>query len=118
MNETGFNAYLTCLNGLGIRQSAHLTEACAIAFYQQQTAVPIIETLLADDTPQFKLLTQQLALCWLHDGRHYKKLKPLRTYTPTRLDRLSKPILGVLHRTTQIQTRADTREKAMAGKGI
>ena len=76
MNETEFNAHLTCINALGIRQSAHLTEACAIAYYQQQTAFPIIETLLADDAPQFKLLTLFLCLCWIHDARHYKKLKP------------------------------------------
>ncbi|GAH50751.1 unnamed protein product, partial [marine sediment metagenome] len=29
-----------------------------------------------DDAPQFKLVTQQLALCWVHDGRLYKKLDP------------------------------------------
>ena len=32
--------------------------------------------MLADDAPQFKLITRLLALCWVHDGRHYKKLKP------------------------------------------
>jgi len=32
--------------------------------------------LLADDAPQFKLLTLFLCLCWIHDARHYKKLKP------------------------------------------
>jgi hypothetical protein len=36
----------------------------------------VIKTLLADDAPQFKLLTLLLALCWIHDGRHSKKLKP------------------------------------------
>lgn len=75
MNETEFNAQLADL-GLGVRQTAHLTEACAIAYYQQQTEFPIVKTLLADDAPQFKLLTLYLALCWIHDGRHYKKLKP------------------------------------------
>lgn len=76
MNETEFKAQLADL-GLGVRQTAHLTEACAIAYYQQQTEFPIVNTLLADDAPQFKLLTLYLALCWIHDGRHYKKLKPL-----------------------------------------
>jgi hypothetical protein len=76
MNETEFKMYLNRLNDLGVRQSVHLSEACAIAYYQQQTEFPIIKTLLADDAPQFKLLTLCLALCWIHDGRHYKKLKP------------------------------------------
>ena len=76
MNESEFNAQLTRLDTLGSRQSVHLTEACTIAYYQQQTDFPIIERLLANDAPQFKLLTLYLALCWIHDARHYKKLKP------------------------------------------
>ena len=76
MNESEFNAQLTRIDTLGSRQSVHLTEACGIAYYQQQTDFPIIERLLADDAPQFKLLTLYLALCWIHDARHYKKLKP------------------------------------------
>ena len=76
MNESEFKAHLALINTLGIRQSVHLTEACAIAFYQQQTDFPVIERLLADDAPQFKLLTLFLCLCWIHDARHYKKLKP------------------------------------------
>ena len=31
---------------------------------------------MCDDAPQFKLLTNDLALCWVHEGRHYKKLSP------------------------------------------
>jgi len=76
MDEVEFAAHLACLDGLGVKQITHLTEACAIAYYQQQTDFPIITTLLSDDAPQFKLLTLYLALCWIHDGRHYKKLKP------------------------------------------
>ncbi len=75
MNDNEFNAHLALI-GLGIRQRVHLTEACAIAFYQQQTDFPVIERLVADDAPQFKLLTVFLCLCWIHDARHYKKLKP------------------------------------------
>ena len=50
-------------------------EACAIAAYQQ---VPYaIQQLIVDDAPQFKLITQALGLCWIHEGRHYKKLYPV-----------------------------------------
>ncbi|MDD5268575.1 MAG: hypothetical protein PHO08_15850 [Methylococcales bacterium] len=76
MNESEFNAQLTRIDTLGSRERVHLTEACAIAFYQQQTDFPIIERLMADDAPQFKLLTLFLYLCLIHDARHYKKLKP------------------------------------------
>jgi regulator of replication initiation timing len=76
MTEVEFTAHLACLDTLGVRQITHLTEACAIAYYQQQSEFPVIKTLLADDAPQFKLLTLFLVLCWIHDGRHYKKLRP------------------------------------------
>ena len=49
-------------------------EAAAIATYHQQTDFPIVEVLLSDDAPQYKLLTYLQALCWVHDGRNYKKL--------------------------------------------
>lgn len=77
MNEMQFAGHLMSIDNLGVGQITKITEACAIAYYQQQTDFPIIETLLADDAPQFKLLTKYLGLCWIHDGRHYKKLCPL-----------------------------------------
>ncbi|OGX04344.1 MAG: hypothetical protein A3G87_04060 [Omnitrophica bacterium RIFCSPLOWO2_12_FULL_50_11] len=33
--------------------------------------------MVVDDAPQFKLLTEELALCWVHDGRHDKNLTPI-----------------------------------------
>jgi hypothetical protein len=36
----------------------------------------VVELLLCDDAPQFNGLTRQLALCWVHEYRHYKKLLP------------------------------------------
>jgi hypothetical protein len=51
-------------------------EALAIATYRTQTAYPVVELLLCDDAPQFNWLTVQLALCWIHEYRHYKKLTP------------------------------------------
>ncbi|AKB75211.1 Mobile element protein [Methanosarcina lacustris Z-7289] len=34
----------------------------------------MVTTFLSDDAPQFRKLTHHHALCWIHDGRHYKKL--------------------------------------------
>jgi hypothetical protein len=51
-------------------------EALAIATYRTQTAYPVVKLLLCDDAPQFNWLTVQLALCWIHEYRHYKKLTP------------------------------------------
>ena len=36
----------------------------------------MIRLIVCDDAPQFEWLTEALALCWVHDGRHYKKLVP------------------------------------------
>jgi regulator of replication initiation timing len=54
----------------------HVLEATAIAAYHAQTAWPL-PILVCDDAAQFKLLTWELALCWIHQGRHYKKLTPV-----------------------------------------
>lgn len=54
-----------------------IKEAGLIAFYHQETGTPIMETLIADDAPQFKLITLFLGLCWVHEWRHYNKLKPV-----------------------------------------
>ena len=51
-------------------------EALAIATYRTQTTFPVVALLLCDDAPQFNSLTAQLALCWIHEYRHYKKLVP------------------------------------------
>ena len=52
-------------------------EAAAIAAYHSQTDVPIVNILLADDAPQFKKIVEELALCWIHEGRHYNRLEPV-----------------------------------------
>jgi hypothetical protein len=52
-----------------------ILEASAIIAYQQLPHT--IPLLLTDDAPQFKQITKLLALCWVHDGRHYKKLDPV-----------------------------------------
>lgn len=78
LSEAKFNTLLdTYLPKLGSQQRTRVMEASAIAFYHQQTDWPVVETLVCDDAPQFKLLTDDLALCWVHEGRHYKKLSPV-----------------------------------------
>lgn len=53
-----------------------IMEACAIAYYHQNNGDPIVKVLISDDAPQFKLLTDEQSLCWVHDARHYKRLSP------------------------------------------
>jgi len=54
-----------------------IEQASGIVFYRQQDAVPVVRTLVCDDAGQFKLLTDKLSLCWIHEGRHYEKLSPV-----------------------------------------
>ena len=64
--------------GDGNRQVRTAIEhAAAIVSYRHQSLVPVIETIVCDDAGQFKLLTENLALCWIHAGRHYEKLSPV-----------------------------------------
>jgi hypothetical protein len=53
-----------------------IANAAAIRYYQAQQSVPVIDMLVCDDASQFKLTTQRMQLCWIHEGRLYKKLDP------------------------------------------
>ncbi len=86
-SATQFETLLdTYLPKLGSQQRTRVMGAAAIAFYHQQTDWPVVQTLVCDDAPQFKLLTDDLALCWVHEGRHYKKLSPVVAYHQELLD--------------------------------
>lgn len=54
-----------------------IEHAAAMVYYRHQRVVPVVQTLVCDDAGQFKLLTDKLALCWIHDGRHYERLSPI-----------------------------------------
>jgi hypothetical protein len=54
-----------------------IMEAAAIASYHNEMGRPVVKLLVCDDAPQFKLLTDEMSLCWVHDGRHYKRLSPV-----------------------------------------
>jgi hypothetical protein len=68
LSEEQFHTLLdTYLPKQGSQQRTRLMEAAAIAFYHQQTDWPVVQTLVCDDAPQFKLLTDDIALCWKRD---------------------------------------------------
>jgi hypothetical protein len=77
-DEAQMKNFLTSLVAdcqMGKTVEERLMEAAAIAAYHQED--DCIALLLCDDAPQFKLLALYLALCWIHEGRHYKKLAPV-----------------------------------------
>ena len=65
---------------LGPQQFSRILDAAAIAAYHAQTGFPVVDLLIGDDAPQFKLVTDEFSLCWIHEGRHYKKLIPHVAY--------------------------------------
>ncbi len=74
------------LPNLGPQQRSHVVDAAAVAAYHAQMEFPVVRMLICDDAPQFKLVTEELALCWIHDGRLYKKLDPCVPYHRRLLD--------------------------------
>jgi hypothetical protein len=61
---------------LGEKLQKGLKDGLAIAASRTQTVWPVVELLVSDDAPQFNWLTAELALCWIHEFRHYNKLIP------------------------------------------
>lgn len=59
---------------LGPQQQTRIREALALGAYHAQDDWPVIDTLVCDDAAAFRLVTEDLALCWVHEGRHYTKL--------------------------------------------
>jgi hypothetical protein len=68
------------------KQRKLIKDGLAIAAYRTQTIWPVVELLVCDDAPQFNWLTVELALCWIHEFRHYKKLIPRIPYHCQTLD--------------------------------
>jgi hypothetical protein len=62
---------------LNVQQRQAILSAAAVAAYHAELDKPIVRLLVCDDAPQFNWLTEEIALCWVHEGRHYKKLMPV-----------------------------------------
>jgi hypothetical protein len=63
-----------------------IEQAAAIVYYRQQSDVPVVPTLVCDDARQFKFVTENLSLCWVHQGRHYARVTPV---VPSHAEQLS-----------------------------
>jgi Transposase IS66 family len=51
-------------------------ESFAFGYYFTQTDYPIIKYLVCDDAKEYKMISHQRMLCWIHDARYYNKLNP------------------------------------------
>ena len=98
---------------LNDQQQARIIEAAALTAYHAQTELPVIPILLTDDAPQFGHIARQQALCWIHEGRHYKKLTPFVPYHQTLLDDFSEKFWAYYH---QLQAYREAPDPAWADR--
>lgn len=87
LDEPTLAALLTThLPTLGPQARKWVTDAMAVAAYHAQTDRPVVQLLVCDDAPQWAWLTEAIGGCWVHEGRHYKKLTPAIAAHRTALD--------------------------------
>jgi len=78
LDEATFQQRLdTWLPKLSVQQRKAIVDAAAVAAYHAESDFPVIQALICDDAPQFNWLTRAMMLCWVHEGRPYKKLTPV-----------------------------------------
>jgi Transposase IS66 family len=96
--------------GPGVREQ--ILEAAAIAAYHAQAEPPVPRLLVCDDAKQFKRVTAELALCWIHNGRHYKSLEPCVGYHRQLLEAFQKKYWEY-YRALRAYQRAPAPERAL-----
>jgi len=78
LDEAGFEQMVGEQFGpLSQAQKKIIKDGARVAAYQANQELPVVKLLVCDDAGQSKEITEELALCWVHDGRHYKKLMPV-----------------------------------------
>jgi hypothetical protein len=77
VDEATFQRWIdTLLPSVGTQTRKWIVDAAAVAADHVQSEWPVVRLLLCDGALQFTWLTEEPALCWVHEGRHYKKLIP------------------------------------------
>jgi hypothetical protein len=102
----------THLPTLGAQSRQWVLDATAIAAYHAQVEFPVVRLLLCDDAPQFHLLVDDLALCWVHEGRHYKKLDPVVPAHRRALERFQRRFWAFYRGLLRYRARPDPAAKA------
>ncbi len=89
-----------------------ILEGAAIGAYHAQTDVPIVRTLVGDGASAWEELTAELALCWVHEGRRYKKLFPTIAHHRRLLDDALRGLWAFYHALRAYQAQPTTAEAA------
>jgi hypothetical protein len=105
-------ALATVLPTMGAQTRTRVCDHLAIAAYHAQTGEPIVQLLLCDDAPQFHQLVVDLALCWIHEGRHLAILTPIVPRHRHRLARVRRHFWTYYHALLAYRERPDPEERA------
>jgi len=97
---------------LTAQQRQAILSAAAVAAYHAEVDLPMVRLLICDDAPQFKWITEELALCWVHEGRHYKKLMPRFVHHLEQLTDFRKQFWDFYHELLAYQQHPATEESA------
>ena len=99
------------LPGVGAQTRKRILEALAVSAYHAQTEVPVVRVLVCDDAPQFTWLTDEMALCWVHAGRHFKKLLPSVALHQEYLEQFQSKFWAYYHELRQYQEQPSEEER-------
>ncbi|MBP9693075.1 MAG: transposase [Alphaproteobacteria bacterium] len=72
-----------------------ILEATAIAAYRDLPHA--LSIILTDEAPQFNEISEFIGSCWIHEGRHYKKLTPVFFWNQMQVDNFLKKFWGYYH---------------------
>ncbi len=74
-------------------------EAFAIGHYREQKQWPVAKVWITDDAHEYcRIAMLGHGLCWVHDGRHYKKLTPRVKIFQHELDKFSSNYWNYYHK--------------------
>ena len=110
MNKENFiKEILRILPGLKERHTNLILEAGAIGAYNELED-NVISILVCDDAKQFFNITKSRSLCWIHEGRHYKKLVPIFEHHKKKLNTFLKRF-WIYYRKLKRYKKNPTKEK-------
>jgi hypothetical protein len=104
--------------GVGTQTRKWVMEALAVSAYHAQSEVPVVQLLVCDDAPQFQWVTDEVALCWVHAGRHYKKLTPCVALHQQQVEAFLKEFWGYYHELRRYQEQPTTEERRRLEAGF
>jgi hypothetical protein len=103
---------------LSAPQRQAILSAAAVAAYHAEAEAAAVRLLLCDDAPQFNWIAAESALCWVHEGRHYKKLMPVFVYHLDLLNDFRKQFWDFYHALLAYKRQPTSEESDWLEKGF